>query len=89
MRYLDVSNNQIQAIEDLKQLAQLDTLDVSSNKIDDWFQVEVLVQCGELVDIMIEDNPFLNEKTLIEVSKALPNVKYIDNVCIFFNINFY
>ena len=84
MRYLDVSNNQIQAIEDLKQLAQLDTLDVSSNKIDDWFQIEVLVQCGELVDIMIEDNPFLNEKTLIEVSKALPNVKYIDNVCIFF-----
>lgn len=89
MRYLDVSNNQIQTIEDLKQLAQLDTLDVSSNKIDDWFQIEVLVQCGELVDIMIEDNPFLNEKTLIEVSKALPNVKYIDNVCIFFNINFY
>ena len=84
MRYLDVSNNQIQTIEDLKQLAQLDTLDVSSNKIDDWFQIEVLVQCGELEDIMIEDNPFLNEKTLIEVSKALPNVKYIDNVCIFF-----
>ena len=83
MRYLDVSNNQIQAIEDLKQLAQLDTLDVSSNKINDWFQIEVLVQCGELVDIMIEDNPFLNEKTLIEVSKALPNVKYIDNVCFF------
>jgi Leucine-rich repeat (LRR) protein len=88
LRYLDVSNNQIQAIEDLKQLAQLDTLDVSSNKINDWFQIEVLVQCGELVDIMIEDNPFLNEKTLIEVSKALPNVKYIDNVCFFFFINF-
>ena len=83
MRYLDVSNNQIQTIDDLKQLAQLDALDVSSNKIDDWFQIESLVQCSELVDIMVENNPFLSQKTLIDVSKALPNVKYIDNVCIF------
>jgi Leucine-rich repeat (LRR) protein len=39
LKNLDVSNNQIEIIEDLKKLKDLETLDVSNNKINQWTQI--------------------------------------------------
>ena len=39
LKDLDVSCNQIEKIEHLKNLRDLETLDVSNNKISEWFQI--------------------------------------------------
>ena len=36
---MDLSFNELEVIEDLKNLIQLESLDISNNKIIDWFQI--------------------------------------------------
>ena len=39
LKNLDISNNQINSIIDLKNLKDLEILDISYNNISDWFEI--------------------------------------------------
>lgn len=39
LRYLDISNNQIELISDLVTINDLESLNASDNSIRDWFQI--------------------------------------------------
>lgn len=80
LKDLDVSCNEIENIEPLAALHDLETLDVSDNRIEETLQVENLVKCSQLVELQIAKNPILERKTDADISLMLPNLKFLNNV---------
>lgn len=39
LKNLDISCNEIESLQDLRQCKDLETLDFSSNKINNWFEI--------------------------------------------------
>lgn len=77
---MDLSCNEIENIEPLTNLHDLETLDVSDNRIEESLQVESLVKCSQLVELQIAKNPILEIKTDSDISFMLPNLKFLNNV---------
>ena len=43
LKNLDISCNEIESLQDLRQCKDLETLDFSSNKINNWFEIVSLI----------------------------------------------
>ena len=67
----------------------LETLDISNNLISEWMDVEALVLCSQLSELYLSDNPVSEAKTHEDFTKALPNLKYIDDVSFFLHLRFF
>ena len=80
LKDLDVSCNEIENIEYLAQLKDLETLDVSGNRINDPLQIECLVKCSQLVELQITKNPVSEKNSEAEITHMLPNLKFLNNV---------
>lgn len=72
---MNVSSNKIEKLEDLKNVRELEILDVSSNKINNWSQLEYLKILTELIELDISNNPIMNEKTVNDIRILLPNIQ--------------
>jgi hypothetical protein len=81
LKVLNLSSNEIEKLEDLKNIKDLEVLDVSSNQINNWLQVECLKSLTELIELEINNNPIMNEKTIInDIKILLPNTQISNDV---------
>lgn len=76
---MDLSNNEIEALDNLGHLSKLEELWISGNKLSNFGELGKIRSCSKLNTVYFENNPWCeNPRYVAIVREALPSLLQID-----------